>query len=51
MYREAQASSAADVTDLAIAALHRQLAELTIRKARADAELAAEKARADAADS
>jgi hypothetical protein len=48
MYREAQASSAADVTDPAIAALHRQLKELTIQKARADAELAAEKARADA---
>ena len=55
MYREAQASSAADVADPAIAALHRQLAELTIQKARADAELAqlaeakaAEKARADA---
>ncbi len=55
MYREAQASSAADVTDPAIAALHRQLAELTIQKARADVELAqlaeakaAEKARADA---
>jgi hypothetical protein len=55
MDREAQASSAADVIDPAMAALHRQLAELTIEKARADAELAllakekaAEKARADA---
>ena len=55
MYREAQASSAADVADPAIAALHRQLTELTIQKARADAELAqlaeakaTEKARADA---
>ena len=55
MYREALASSAADVTDPAIAALRRQLAELTIQKGRADAELAqlveakaAEKARADA---
>jgi hypothetical protein len=57
MYREAQTSSAADVTDpaIAIAALHRQLAELTIQKSRADAELAqlaeakaAEKSRADA---
>ena len=48
MYREAQASSAADVIDPAMAALHRQLAELTIEKARADAELAKEKARADA---
>ena len=50
MYREAQASSAADVADPAIAALHRQLTELTIQKARADAELAKEKARADAAE-
>ena len=47
MDREAQASSAADVIDPAMAALHRQLAELTIEKARADAELAKEKARAD----
>ena len=50
MDREAQASSAADVIDPAMAALHRQLAELTIEKARADAELAKEKARADAAE-
>ena len=50
MDREAQASSAADVIDPAMAALHRQLAKLTIEKARADAELAKEKARADAAE-
>jgi hypothetical protein len=42
---EVHASSAADVIDSALTALHRQLAELTIEKARTDAELA--KARAE----